>query len=167
MAIFEGTFTPPIIGTKEAPIKIAGPGICETTPFGLKIVGFKQKPKVKTCQLLALFFSLFFGIIIIKVTLLPALPDNLAVTIPFAVAVYPFIKGQGSDYQKGEAIELVIPWENILYARQGEMPNVVIIRIQKLRHQGERYQGALFFNPAQGATVLLNALHSCSVKVKD
>lgn len=166
MAIFEGIFKPPIIGSKEAPVKIAGPGQCKATSSGLNIQGFKHKPKVNSVQLLALFFGLFFGIAIIKVVLLPAMPDQLAFTIPFFVGIYPFIQGQGTDYQEGEVLELLIPWENILYARVEKDSSIVIIRVKKIRHQGDRYQGALFFAPADGATALLAALENCGVKIK-
>lgn len=60
MALIKGIFKPPLIGSQEAPIKIAGPGQCEVTSNGLKIIGFKQLSKVNIFQLLALFFCLFF-----------------------------------------------------------------------------------------------------------
>jgi hypothetical protein len=165
MVKIEGMFKPPIIGSQEAPIKIAGPGQCEVTSHGLKIIGFKQISKVNTFQLLALFFGLFFGLAIIKGAVWRTMPNGL-ISIPFAVAIYPYIQGQGNDYRQGEAIELLVPWENIIYARLDKVSNVVIIRVQKFRHQGDRYQGALFFDPTDGSAAMLDTLRSCGVKCK-
>ncbi len=92
-----------------------GPGQCEVTSHGLKIIGFKQISKVNIFQLLALFFGLFFGLAIIKGAVWRTMPNGL-MSIPFAVAIYPYIQGQGNDYRQGEAIELLVPWENIIYA---------------------------------------------------
>jgi hypothetical protein len=36
MALIKGIFKPPLIGSQEAPIKIAGPGQCEVTSNGLR-----------------------------------------------------------------------------------------------------------------------------------
>jgi hypothetical protein len=165
MALIKGIFKPPLIGSQEAPIKIAGPGQCEVTSNGLKIIGFKQLPKINTFQLLALFFGLFFGLAIIKAAFWRTMPNGL-MSIPFAVAIYPFIQGQGNDYRQGDAIELLVPWENITYARLDKVSNVVIIRVKKFRHQGDCYQGALFFEPTDGAAAMLDTLSSSGVKCK-
>lgn len=165
MALIKGIFKPPLIGSQEAPIKIAGPGQCEVTSNGLKIIGFKQLSKVNIFQLLALFFGLLFGLAIIKAAFWPTMPNRL-MSLPLVVAIYPFIQGQGNDYRQGEAIELLVPWENITYARRDRVSNAVIICVKKFRHHGDRYQGALFFEPTDGAAAMLDTLRSCSVKCK-
>jgi hypothetical protein len=165
MALLKGIFKPLLIGSQEAPIKIAGSGQCEVTSNGLKIIGFKQLSKENSFQLLALFFGLFFGLAIIKAAFWRTMPNGL-MSIPFAVAIYPFIQGQGNDYRQGDAIELLVSWENITYARLYRVWNAAIIRVKKFRHQGDRYQGVLFFDLTDGAAAMLDTLNSWGVKCK-
>ena len=159
MTIFEGTFNPPIIGSREAPIKIAGSGFCDVTFDGLRIQGFKQTPIINSSQFVILFLIVLFGVAIIKAlwSAMPAWLVNTLITAPFTMAIPHFLKGQGTDHQ-GESIELLIPWDKISSARLDKVSGDLIIHIKKFRHQDERYEGALFFNPSDGSDSLLNAL---------
>ncbi len=155
MTIFQGTFKPPVIGRQQVPIKITGSGYCDVTSDGLGIQGFKQTSKVNSSQLFILFFILFFGLAGLR-AIWPEMPNWLMI-IPFSVAIFPFTQSQGTDHQS-EPIELFIPWQYISDAKLDKDSMAVMICVKKFRHQNERYKGALFFDPLDGADSLLKAL---------
>ena len=167
MTIFEWTFKPPVIGSQHIPIKITGSGRCELRSDGLQIQGFRQTPKISSSQVFILFFSLFFGLVFIKVSLQAyakiTIPDQWIAIITFMVGISPFILGLGTDHQ-GEFIQLLIPWKNISKAKLDKKSICVLILVEKFRYQGECYQGALYFEPSNGVDTLLMALHAQRVK---
>jgi hypothetical protein len=167
MTVFAGTFSPPVIGASQVPIKIAGSGYCELIPEGLKIQGFKQKSKFSSGQVILFCVSILFGIYIIVQGLLkiqiPQWLQGSLISAIIAMFLYPFMTGQGNDHQ-GESIELLIPWENIPRASLEGGLGLVVIHIKKFRHQQDRYQGGLYFIPSDEPSNLLNALKSHKVK---
>jgi hypothetical protein len=165
--IFEGVFKPPIIGEEHVPIKITGSGQCEATSDGLRIQGFRQKSKVNSSQLFILFFSLLFGMGLVKGLLQQfakiEISNYLIIGIPLLACVYPFMQGAGDDHQ-GELIQLMIPWDRISGVKLDKKLMCVVIPVKKFRYQNERYQGALFFEPSDGAESFLVALRVQGIK---
>ncbi|NEQ97573.1 MAG: spore germination protein [Cyanothece sp. SIO2G6] len=162
--IFEGTFKPPVMGTYESPVKITGLGSCEVTVDGLKVKGFKQTG-LNSVHVAIIFFVIFFAIFILGTIAVSAgiLSSIESVVLRISMAaIGVFLIGSGKDHQ-GDSIELLIPWNSVSNFRL-DRSGAVVIRLQRFRHQGERYEGGLFFHPSDGAASIVEMLKNHDIQ---